>query len=381
MQCPPYTDKMNINGINSLYSLEIKYNYPLCDSWYIVFRRNSRLIQDESVSRNGGVSPSLYRYQQRKDETMQYLSAKEIAEKWDVSPILVRRLCRQNRIPGALCKDGVWSIPEDAVCVERTVLEHTEEPKLPELTKKLQNQKKKRNFHSLYDFVVIDFTYSSCRMASCRLTRQQVETIFKKGKIREAFEPFKVSDVIEVLNHIHCVDYILDHVMEPLTQKFIRKLHHLLMTGTVDEYKEQVRPGEYRTITSRPRDRQLLHPDKIHSALAELIATYEKQPEIERNHILDFHVRFEEIFPFEDGNGRVGRLLMFKECLRHDIMPFIIDDKRRSRYLRGIKEWQVDRYELVDVVMEAQDRFEAQIELQKLCAHTRLYLPADYTED
>ena len=109
--------------------------------------------------------------------------------------------------------------------------------------------------------------------------------------------------------------------------------------------------------------------------LAELITIYKKQSDIERNHILDFHVRFEEIFPFDDGNGRVGRLILFKECLRHDIMPFIIDDKRRSRYLRGIKEWHDDRYELVDVVMEAQ------IELQKLCAHSRLYLPADYTED
>ena len=115
--------------------------------------------------------------------------------------------------------------------------------------------------------------------------------------------------------------------------------------------------------------------------MAELIASYECQTKIERNHILDFHVRFEEIFPFEDGNGRIGRLILFKECLRHDIMPFIIDDKRRSRYLRGIKEWHTDRYELVDVVMEAQDRFEAQIELQKLYAHTRLYLPAGYKED
>ena len=312
---------------------------------------------------------------------MQYLSAKEIAEKWGVSPILVRRLCRQGRVPGAVQKKDGWSIPEDAVREERTVLEYTEEPELPELAKKLQNQKKKRNFHGLYDFVVIDLTYSSSRMASCRLTRQQVETIFRKGKVRESFEPMKVSDVIEVLNHIHCVNYILDHVMEPLTQKFIRKLHHLLMTGTVDEYREQVRPGEYRTVTSRPRDRQLLHPDKIHSGLAELIATYEKQSDIERNHILDFHVRFEEIFPFEDGNGRVGRLILFKECLRHGIMPFIIDDKRRSRYLRGIKEWHDDHYELVDVVMEAQDRFEAQIELQKLRAAGHLYLPADYKED
>ena len=96
---------------------------------------------------------------------MQYLSAKEISEKWGVSPILVRRLCRQDRIPGAVCKDGVWSISEDAVRVERTVLEYTEEPELPELAKKLQNQKKKRNFHGLYDFTVIDLTYSSSRRA------------------------------------------------------------------------------------------------------------------------------------------------------------------------------------------------------------------------
>ena len=232
---------------------------------------------------------------------MQYVSPKEIAEKWGVSPILVRRLCRQDRIPGAVCKDGVWSIPEDAVRVERTVLEHTEEPELPELAKKLQNQKKKRNFHGLYDFVVIDLTYSSSRMASCRLTRQQVETIFLKGKIRESFEPLKVSDVIEVLNHIHCVNYILDHVMEPLTQKFIRKLHEILMTGTVDAYRQQVRPGEYRTVTSRPRDRELLPVSRINSSLTELIRNYEHQTEIERNQILDFHVRFEEIFPFEDG--------------------------------------------------------------------------------
>ena len=311
---------------------------------------------------------------------MQYVSPKEIAEKWGVSPILVRRLCRQDRIPGAVCKDGVWSIPEDAVRVERTVLEHAEEPELPELAKKLQNQKKKRNFHGLYDFVVIDLTYSSSRMASCRLTRQQVETIFRKGKIRESFEPLKVSDVIEVLNHIHCVNYILDHVMEPLTQKFIRKLHEILMTGTVDAYRQQVRPGEYRTVTSRPRDRELLPVSRINSSLTELIRNYEHQTEIERNQILDFHVRFEEIFPFEDGNGRVGRLIMFKECLRHGTMPFIIDDKRRSRYLRGIKEWHDDRFELIDVVMEAQERFEAQIELQRLHAAGQFFAPVSYQE-
>ena len=312
---------------------------------------------------------------------MNYLSARETAEKWGVNVSLVKRFCAQDRIPGVMFQNGVWQIPEDAIRPARTDLEYTSEVELPELAKKLENQKKKRNFHGLYDFVVIDLTYSSCRMASCRLTRQQVETIFRKGKVRESFEPIKVSDLIEVLNHIHCVNYILDHVMEPLTQKFIRKLHQILMTGTVDAYRQQLRPGEYRTITSRPRDRELLPPNQINSCLTALIQNYENHTEIERNHILDFHVRFEEIFPFEDGNGRIGRLIMFKECLRHGTMPFIIDDKRRSRYLRGIKEWHDDRYELADVVMEAQDRFEAQVELQKLRAAGQLYLPADYKED
>ena len=311
---------------------------------------------------------------------MAYVTTREIAEKWGVSQILIRRLCRQDRIPGAMCREGVWLIPEDAVRVSRTDSVYATGSELPELAKKLQNQKKKKNFHGLYDYVVIDLTYSSSRMASCRLTRQQVETIFRKGKVRESFEPLKVSDLIEVLNHIHCVDYILDHVMEPLTQKFIRKLHEILMTGTVDAYRQQVRPGEYRTVTSRPRDRELLPVSRINSNLTELIRNYEHQTEIERNQILDFHVCFEEIFPFEDGNGRVGRLIMFKECLRHGTMPFIIDDKRRSRYLRGIKGWHDDRFEMIDVVMEAQERFEAQIELQRLRAAGQFFAPATYQE-
>ena len=311
---------------------------------------------------------------------MQYVLARDIAEKWGVSASLIRRLCRQGRISGAVCKDGVWRIPEDAVRSMRTAFKHTEEEVLPELAKTLRKQKKKKNFHGLYDYVVIDLTYSSCRMASNRLTRGQVESIYRKGKIRESFEPLKVSDVIEALNHIHCVDYILDHVMEPLDTRFIRKLHELLMAGTVDAYRQRVRPGEYRTTIPKNRDRPMIQGSQIHSSLTMLIEYYETRAEIERNQILEFHVRFEQIHPFDDGNGRVGRLIMFKECLRHDIMPFILDDKRRSRYLQGIREWFADRYELVDVVMEAQSRFESQIELQKLQKAAEFYQPEGYKE-
>ena len=311
---------------------------------------------------------------------MKYLTVRETAAKWGVDISLVRRFCKQDRLPGALrTKDG-WLIPEGTVRPVRTRLKHTEEEVLPELAKTLRKQKKKKNFHGLYDYVVIDLTYSSCRMASNRLTRGQVESIFRKGKIRESFEPLKVSDVIEVLNHIHCVNYILDHVMEPLTQKFIRKLHEILMTGTVDAYRQRVRPGEYRTTIPKNKDRPMIQGSQVHSSLTMLIEYYETRAEIERNQILEFHVRFEQIHPFDDGNGRVGRLIMFKECLRHDIMPFILDDKRRSRYLQGIREWFVDRYELVDVVMEAQSRFESQIELQKLQKAAEFYQPEEYKE-
>ena len=311
---------------------------------------------------------------------MKYLTVRETAEKWGVDISLVRRFCKQDRLPGAVrTKDG-WLIPEVAVRPVRTRLEHTEEEALPELAKTLRKQKKKKSFHGLYDYVVIDLTYSSCRMASNRLTRGQVESIYRKGKIRESFEPLKVSDVIEALNHIHCVDYILDHVMEPLDTRFIRKLHELLMTGTVDAYRQRVRPGEYRTTIPKNMDRPMIQGSQIHSSLTMLIEYYETRAEIERNQILEFHVRFEQIHPFDDGNGRVGRLIMFKECLRHDIMPFILDDKRRSRYLQGIREWFADRYELVDVVMEAQSRFESQIELQKLQKAAEFYQPEEYKE-
>ena len=186
----------------------------------------------------------------------------------------------------------------------------------------------------------------------------------EKGKGRSQNQRLKLLYLLKYLleetDETHTVkaqeisDHLFNHYRIPVEQKTVCSDLHLL-----DEYGYEVQ------YDGRTKGWQLI----------------EKQSDIERNHILDFHVRFEEIFPFEDSNGRVGRLLMFKECLRHNVMPFIIDDKRRSRYLRGIKEWHTDRYELVDVVMEAQDRFEAQIELQKLCAHTRLYLPAEYKED
>ena len=312
---------------------------------------------------------------------MEYMTVKEATEKWEMSGQIIRRFCRQERIPGAIIRNGVWVIPANSKRPDRVGQAVSDAVELPPLAKKLIRQKKKKNFHGLYDYVQTDLTYSSSRMASNRLTRQQVETIFKKGKVSVSFEPMKVSDLVEVLNHCVCVDYILDHVEEPLSQKFIKHLHYQLTFGTVDERRKKVTPGQYRTKNSYRKEPFMSPPDRISEKLKALVAEYESLDEVDRREILDFHVRFERIFPFEDCNGRIGRLIMFKECLRHEVMPFILDDKRRSRYLEGIREWDNDPGILSEVVMEAQSRFDAQIQLQMLAEHRQSFLPVGFMED
>lgn len=312
---------------------------------------------------------------------MEYITVKEAAEKWNTSVQVVRRFCRQERIAGVVQQEGAWLIPKYAKKPGRAEPMEAGAAILPALAQKLLRQKKKKSFHGLYDYVQINLTYSSCRLASNRLTRQQVETIFTKGKVSVSFEPMKVSDLVEVLNHCVCVDYILDHTQEPLTPKFIKELHYQLVFGTVDDRRKRVAPGQYRSPKSSRRVPFMLPAEQISSKLKALIAEYEALTEVERRDILRFHVRFERIFPFEDCNGRIGRLILFKECLRHDVMPFIIDDKRRTRYLEGLREWDDDPGILTEVVMEAQSRIDAQIQLQNLSEDRHNFLSAGVMED
>ena len=304
---------------------------------------------------------------------MKYLSIKEFAEIWGVSPTMVRKYCLQNRIPGAKRKDGFWLIPDTAKKPEAKTSASSRFEKLPPLACKLVRQKTKKNYHGLYDYVQINYAYSSCRMASNRLTRGQVESIFRKGKVRESFEPMKVSDLVEVLNHCVCMDYIIDHIEMPLSVRFIKQLHEILTYGTVDDRLQKVYPGEFRNTQSKRKEKVGAPAEEINARLISLIDKYESCSEVTRKEILDFHVRFERIFPFEDANGRVGRLIMFKECLRHGVMPFILDDKKRAGYLQGISAWDKDTSILADVVLDAQERFSRQVDLQKLGEYRDVY--------
>lgn len=311
---------------------------------------------------------------------MEFITTKEAAEKWEMSEQAVRRFCRNGKIPGAIQDGATWLVPEKARRPRKSENIGIDTSRLHPLAKRLVKQKTKKIYHGLYDYVQINLTYSSSRMASNRLTRNQVETIFKKGKVYVGFEPMKVSDVIEVLNHKVCIDYILDHIDNPLSQSFIKKVHHLLMAGTVDERLKKVSPGEFRPVSFHHRTRELIPTAQIPSTLERLLKQYEALPIKDDLDLLDFHVQFERIAPFEDGNGRVGRLIMFKECLRHDIMPFIIDDKKRKAYLEGIEAWDDEKVIFYELMQETQKRFADQIKLQDLHEHGQNFLPEGYME-
>ena len=301
---------------------------------------------------------------------MTYLTIKEAAELWEITEQMVRRYCREGRVSGAVHREGNWYVPKGVARPKRkkksAVVVAT-----PKFVKQLQRQRTKKVSQELYDYIQINLCYSSNRMASNRLMLKQVEEVFKKGKVSTGFEPIKVDDLIEAYNHFVCFNYILDTATTRISQTYIRKLHTMLIYGTAAERRQRVHPGEYRKVPCTIGKTKTTPPKNINSQLSALISEYENQDKVELIQILAFHVRFECIHPFEDGNGRIGRLLMFKECLRHEIMPFIIDNKHRGEYNRGIVNWSSNPVALLVVAEQAQKRFQNQKETLELMEYCR----------
>ena len=241
---------------------------------------------------------------------MKYLSVKEAAEMWNISERMVRKYCEQDRIEGLIQAGNIWVIPASAK--RPTEIKVVDEKPLTAFAKRVVYQRSKNNHYGIYEYIQVNLTYSSNRMASNRLTRNEVEEVYRTNKISTTFEPVKVDDIIETINHFAAVRYVVDNISAPLTQAFIKKLHHILTYGTYADRKENLRPGEFRLSKSKIG---VSHKDII-PALSALLKEYEKGA-VDMERILDFHVRFEQIRPFEDYNGRVGRLIMMKECLRH----------------------------------------------------------------
>ena len=289
---------------------------------------------------------------------MEYVSVAKMAEKWGISQRSVRNYCAQGRIAGAKLIGKTWYIPEAAQKPERTNKKKND----PSLLEILREQKAARMTGGIYHKVQIDLTYNSNHMEGSRLTHDQTRYIFETNTIGFEKEAVNVDDVIETANHFRCIDMVIDQAGNALTEKFIKELHCVLKTGTSDSLKDWFAVGEYKKLPNEVGGSDTALPEEVAGKMRELLRGYNALPLKTFEDIVAFHVAFERIHPFQDGNGRVGRLILFKECLKYNIVPFIIEDDLKLFYYRGLKEWDREKGYLMDTCLTAQDRFKVSLD-------------------
>ena len=285
---------------------------------------------------------------------MRYLSVTEIAKKWNISERSVRNYCAHGRVQGAFLTGKTWNIPENAEKPERSNKKKGHTLTLLDI---LREQKEGKYSGGIYHRTQIDLTYNSNHMEGSRLTRNQTRYIFETNTVGVENEVLNVDDVIETVNHFHCIDLVIDHADDILSEKFIKELHLTLKNGTSDSRKDWFAVGEYKKIPNEVGGMDTALPEEVADKMKTLLKEYNVIKEKTLEDILDFHVKFERIHPFQDGNGRVGRLIMFKECLKHNIVPFIIEDNLKLFYYRGLKEWDNEKGYLTDTCLTAQDKY------------------------
>ena len=290
---------------------------------------------------------------------MRYLSVAEIAKKWNMSERSVRNYCAKGRVNGAFLTGKTLNLPENAEKPER-INKRKEEPIT--LLDILKEQKASKYSGGIYHKTQIDLTYNSNHMEGSRLTHDQTRYIFETNTIGVEKEVLNVDDVIETANHFRCIDMIIDHAQAPLTERFIKDLHRMVKNGTSDSRMEWVNVGDYKKVPNEVGGMDTALPEEVAERMKELISEYNGKRMKSLKDILDFHVRFERIHPFQDGNGRVGRLIMFKECLKYNIVPFIIEEDLKLYYYRGLKEWDNLQGYLTDTCLTAQDRYKANLD-------------------
>ena len=290
---------------------------------------------------------------------MRYLSVAEAAKKWNISERSVRNYCAHGRVQGSFLSGKTWNIPENAEKPERS---NKKKEHLITLLDILKEQKADKYSGGIYHKTQIDLTYNSNHIEGSRLTHDQTRYIFETNTISMGNEVLNVDDVIETANHFRCVDMIIDQAKFALTEKLIKMLHLTLKSGTSDSRKDWFAVGSYKKFPNEVGGMQTAFPEEVADKMKMLLTEYNANKEKTLEDILDFHVKFERIHPFQDGNGRVGRLIMFKECLKYHIVPFIIEDDLKLFYYRGLKEWDNDKGYLMDTCLSAQDRYKAHLD-------------------
>ena len=290
---------------------------------------------------------------------MNYLSVSEIAKLWNLSERSIRNYCAEGRILGAYLVGKTWMIPSDAVKPDRKARVSNNKKTLLDILK-LEKESKLKG--GIYHKVQIELTYNSNHIEGSCLTHDQTRYIYETNTIGLTDEVINVDDIVETANHFRCIDLIIDKANLNVTENLIKQLHLILKNGTTDSRKNWFVVGDYKKIPNEVGGRVTTSPEKVVDEIKSLIEWYNNIKNKTLNDIIEFHYRFEYIHPFQDGNGRVGRLLMFKECLKYNIVPFIIDEKLKMFYYRGLKEWKQEKGYLIDTCLAAQDQFKAYLD-------------------
>lgn len=290
---------------------------------------------------------------------MNFLSVAEVAKLWSMSERSVRKYCAEGRIPGAILVGKTWMIPSDAAKPNRKARTSNSKKTLLYILK-LEKESKLKG--GIYHKVQIELTYNSNHIEGSCLTHDQTRYIYETNTIGLTNEVINVDDIVETANHFRCIDLIIDKANLNITENLIKQLHFILKNGTTDSRKNWFVVGDYKKLPNEVGGRVTTSPEKVEDEVKSLIEWYNNIKNKTLKDIIEFHYRFECIHPFQDGNGRVGRLLMFKECLKYNIVPFIIDDKLKTFYYRGLKEWKQEKGYLVDTCLAAQDQFKVYLD-------------------
>ena len=284
---------------------------------------------------------------------MKYISCAEAALKWGVSERSVRNYCAGGKIEGAVLSGKTWLIPESAKKPQRSNKSVKNNP----LLSILKEQKSGGLKGGIYHKIQIELTYNSNHIEGSKLTHDQTRYIYETNTISIDDKSVNVDDIIETVNHFRCIDKIIEKSNSVLSESLIKELHLILKTGTADSSKDWFAVGDYKRIPNEVGGMDTAAPEEVHEKIASLLESYNRPGRKTLEDIVAFHVEFERIHPFQDGNGRVGRLIMFKECLKNNIVPFIIEDDLKLFYYRGLREWPAEKGYLMDTCLTAQDRF------------------------
>lgn len=294
---------------------------------------------------------------------MKYLSVAETAKKWGVSERSVRNYCAAGRVDRAFLVGKTWNIPDNAVKPERknANIKHPES-----LLEILTEEKKAQRRGGIYHKIQVDMTYNSNHIEGSKLTHDQTRYIYETNTIGFENNALNVDDIMETVNHFRCIDIVIESAAKKLSENLIKELHKTLKSGTADSRRDWFAVGKYKNLPNEVGGIETTAPEDVADKMKKLLNRYNSKNAHTLEDIIEFHYEFERIHPFQDGNGRIGRLIMFKECLNNNIVPFILSEDLKLFYYRGLKEWSSERGYLTDTILTAQDRFKAYLDYFKI---------------